>query len=565
MAHTESFSGSALARLDSLMCIGLLSINLGANRGTLKLKRKRAIFPTISGLICATLVAGVPQSSTAAPSLPTPSTVTGISASSAQLAPHINGPSVFGVRPNHPFFYSIPATGERPMNFEVGGLPKGLTLNPDTGAIQGSLCEVGEYTVELRTNNKHGRATRQFVIKCGEQICLTPPMGWNSWNCWATSVNQDKVVRAARAMVASGLADHGWTYINIDDSWQGDRSEMEHALRGNDKFPDIKALCEEVHRLGLKVGIYSTPWITSYAGFCGGSSDNAGGEWATTDDAVANRRPGKTSFDDADARQWAAWGIDYLKYDWNPIDVPHAASMFRALRDSGRDIVLSLSNAADVSLSNEWPKVANCWRTTGDIGDRWGYRKGDEEPWRYSVSEIAFSQDAWSGASGPGHWNDPDMLVLGRVGWGPSLHGTRLTPSEQLSHFTMWCMLSAPLILGCDLEQLDAFTLSLLTNDEVLAIDQDALGQQATRVATVGPLDLYLKTLEDGSHALALFNRADIPESFIFNKLGPIGFNRTMHVRDLWNRRALPDAIGEITGEVPGHGVLLLRLFESTQ
>jgi alpha-galactosidase len=482
----------------------------------------------------------------------------------AASALRINGPSVFGVRPHHPFLYAIPATGQRPIQFAVHGMPSGLVVDERSGVIQGEIEAPGDYTLELEVRNALGHASRKFTVKCGEQICLTPPMGWNSWNCWAESINRRKVVQAAKAMVASGLADHGWTYINIDDGWQGARSGAFHALQGNEKFPAMKSLCDEVHGLGLKVGIYSTPWETSYAGFPGGSSDNPLGDWVHDADKTVGRRHGRASFAGADADQWAGWGIDYVKYDWNPIDVPHAASMFQALRNSGRDIVLSLSNAADVSLSAEWPKVANCWRTTGDIGDHWVYGRNEEESWRFSVSEIAFSQDRWSGASGPGHWNDPDMLVVGHVGWGPTLHGTRLTPAEQLSHITMWCMLSAPLILGCDLEQLDPFTLSLLTNDDVLAIDQDALGRQATRVATVGTLDVYLKALEDGSHALAFFNRANAPESFSYNKRGSVGLIGRFHVRDLWQGHDLPDAEGEIAGEVPAHGVLLLRLVAST-
>ncbi len=490
---------------------------------------------------------------------PMPAATSAISLSSTTSELRINGPSVFGVRPLHPFLYSIPVSGSRPIEFSVRELPPGLVVNESTGMIQGMLETPGDYVVEFKARNVSGEAKRRFTIRCGEQICLTPPMGWNSWNCWAESIDQEKVLRAAKAMVASGLSEHGWTYVNIDDGWQGERPGSSHSLQGNEKFPALKSLCDEVHGLGLKIGVYSTPWETSYAGYRGGSSDSPTGDWIRGIDKTAGRHHGRLSFAKADADQWAAWGIDYLKYDWNPIDVQHAASMFDALRNSGRDVVLSLSNAADISLSNEWPKVANCWRTTGDIGDRWVYRKGDDEPWRYSVSEIAFSQDQWSGASGPGHWNDPDMLVVGRVGWGPTLHATRLSQPEQLSHITMWCMLSAPLILGCDLERLDPFTMSLLTNDDVLAIDQDALGKQATRVATVGTLDVYLKALEDGSHALAFFNRANGPETFRFNKLGSVGLTGRMHVRDLWQKRDLPDTDGEIAGEVPAHGVLLLR------
>jgi alpha-galactosidase len=472
--------------------------------------------------------------------------------------PRINGPTVFGVRPGHPFFYAIPATGERPMQFAADGLPSGLSLDPATGLITGRLVAAGDTTVTLHAVNKLGAAAKRFTIKCGEAICLTPPMGWNSWNCWADSVSQEKVLRSAHAIVSSGLAQHGWSYVNIDDAWQGTRGGEFNAIQGNEKFPGMKQLCDEIHGLGLKIGLYSTPWITSYAGYRGGSSDDPAGAWSRAEDKQANWRHGAHAFVDNDARQWAAWGFDYLKYDWSPLTVAHARAMFQALRGSGRDIVLSLSNSADVGLATEWPKVANCWRTTGDIWDQW---QKDGANWNYGVSEIAFSQDAWTAAAGPGHWNDPDMLVVGMVGWGPSLHPARLTADEQYSHITMWCMLSAPLLIGCDLERADAFTLGLLSNDEVLAIDQDALGRQALRVATVGAIDVFLKPLEDGSQAIAFFNRGNVKEAFVFNKFSRIGLgDGVLAARDLWRQQDLPDVKGAFKDELPAHGVRLLKL-----
>ena len=236
--------------------------------------------------------------------------------------PRINGPSVFGVRPGSLFLYTIPASGDRPMQFAAEGLPAGLNLEGATGRITGVLEEEGEHLVVLRARNARGAAAKRFRIVVGDRIALTPPMGWNSWNCWAGTVDQDKVLRSARAMVASGLSNHGWTYINIDDTWQGQRGGPFHGLQGNEKFPDMKTLCDEIHALGLKAGIYSTPWITSYAKFPGGSSDDPSGAW--TQDA---RRPetlaatAEYSFAENDAKQWAEWGFDYLKYDWSPIDV----------------------------------------------------------------------------------------------------------------------------------------------------------------------------------------------------------------------------------------------------
>jgi alpha-galactosidase len=268
-------------------------------------------------------------------------------------------------------------------------------------------------------------------------------------------------------------------------------------------------------------------------------------------------RNGKYSFAGNDACQWAAWGFDYLKYDWNPFDVPHVSEMSVALRATGRDIVFSLSNSAPFQEAADWSRWANSWRTTGDIWDQW---QQSDHDWRYGVSEIGFSQDRWAPYAGPGHWNDPDMLVVGYVGWGPDLHLTHLTPDEQYTHISMWCMLSAPLLIGCDMDRLDDFTLNLLSNDEVLALDQDALGIQAVRVATVGSIDVYAKPLEDGSKALGFFNRGDTAAQTDFDKLPHIGCEGRQHVRDLWRQRDLPDANGSLPVAVPAHGVLLLKL-----
>jgi alpha-galactosidase len=475
----------------------------------------------------------------------------------ASAVPQIHGPSVFGVRPGSPVLYTIPATGERPMCYAVEGLPEGLNVGGETGRITGTLATPGEYPLVLHATNSHGETVKKFRILVGDSICLTPPLGWNSWNCWAEAVNQDKVMRSARAMVKSGLIQHGWTYINIDDTWQGLRGGRASAIQTNDKFPDMKKLCDDVHAMGLKAGIYSTPFITSYAKYCGGSSDDPSGAWSKKLADEKWWKIGPFSFEEADARQWAEWGFDYLKYDWAPNDVPHTERMSKALRSCNRDMVYSLSNAAPFEQAADWVRLANCWRTTGDI---WDQCDKSDNVWRYGVSEIGFSQDRWVPFGGPGHWNDPDMLVVGYVGWGPSLHATKLTPDEQYTHISLWCLLSAPLLIGCDMERLDAFTLNLLTNDEVLALDQDALGRPASRVATWGPVDVYLKDLEDGSKAVGFFNRGPQVETFAFNKLPRIGLPGKQHVRDLWRQKDLDDATETVKVTVRPHGVVLLKM-----
>jgi len=473
----------------------------------------------------------------------------------APATPRINGPEIFGVRPGAPFLYTIPVTGTRPVTFSADGLPAGLSLDPATGRITGRLADRATHSVVLHACNKIGCARKRFVIVVGDKIALTPPMGWNSYNCWAESVDQEKILRSAKALIAAGLADHGWTYVNIDDTWQGVRAGPYHAIQGNEKFPDLKGLCDQIHAMGLKPGIYSSPWVTTYAGFPGGSSDTPDGAWQRLKDYEGNKRIGRYEFASMDAAQWAAWGFDYLKYDWNPNDVEHTRQMALALRATGRDIVLSLSNAAPIYAMAELSKWAQAWRTTGDIWDTWE----TPGPWQNGVSEIGFNQDPWTKFGGPGGWNDPDMLVVGLVGWGAKHHETKLTPAEQYTHISLWCMLSAPLLIGCDLEHIDAFTLNLLTNDEVLALDQDSLGVSARRVATIGAVDVYSKPLADGGTAIGLFNRGDIPHTVTI-KLDRLGLPQPAVFRDVWRQKDAGTFAKETDVTIQPHNVMLYKV-----
>ncbi len=473
----------------------------------------------------------------------------------APVAPRINGPSIFGVRPGAPFLYRIPVTGQRPIAFAADGLPAELKLDPSSGEITGLLSSAGRYQGILRAKNARGTAQKTFRIVAGETIALTPPMGWNSWNCWGSRVDYDKVLRSARAMVASGLANHGWTYINIDDAWQGKRGGPFKAIQGNEKFPDMKDLSDAVHKMGLKLGIYSTPWTTSYANHIGGSAENPEGDWqkptlskkGNVNKKILPWAIGKYSFARNDARQWGAWGVDYLKYDWNPNEEPETREMYDALRASGRDIILSLSNSTPFTNAPALSKIANCWRTTGDIRDSWD-----------SMSKKGFGEDKWAPFAGPGHWNDPDMLVVGYVGWGQP-HPTHLTADEQYTHITLWSLLAAPLLLGCDLEKLDDFTLGLLTNDEVLAINQDALGKQAVWVSKEGDLRVYAKNLEDGSKAVGLFNLGESTAS-VTVKWSELKLSGKQSVRDLWRQKELGRFVEEFHLPVAPHGAELIKL-----
>ncbi|HKW30865.1 MAG TPA: NPCBM/NEW2 domain-containing protein [Verrucomicrobiae bacterium] len=449
----------------------------------------------------------------------------------------INGASVFGARPGHPFIFQIPATGDRPMEFSADNLPDGLRLDSQTGLITGtSPVKSGDYEVTLHAKNARGAAEKDFKIVIGDQIALTPPMGWNSWNCFAGAVDDAKVRSAADAMVASGLINHGWTYINIDDTWEGKRDAHGNIL-SNEKFPDMQALVDYVHAKGLKIGIYSSPGPKTCAGY--------EGSW---------------QHELQDAQQYAAWGFDYLKYDWcsyNDLAKDHSLPelqkpyyvMHAALDKVSRDIVFSL---CQYGMGDVWKWGAqvggNCWRTTGDIRDIWS-----------SMTSNGFGSAGKEKFAGPGHWNDPDMLVVGRLGWG-KLRPTRLTPNEQYTHISLWCLLCSPLLIGCDMSQLDTFTLSLLSNDEVLAVDQDALGRQASRIWQHGDLEIWAKDMEDGSKAVGLFNRGEFPTNLEL-KFYDLGLSGKHRVRDLWRQKNLGQFSNTFNASVPRHGVVLVRIW----
>ena len=486
----------------------------------------------------------------------------------APATPRINGANVFGVRPGSPFLFTIPATGDRPMKFSAKHLPRGLKLDAGTGRITGTLKNKGEFMVTLGAKNSLGAAEKKFRIVCGDQMALTPPMGWNSWNCFASAVSEEKVKSAADAMVKSGLINHGWTYVNVDDYWQNHRDSKDPTLQGpfrdtngfivpNSRFPDMQGMADYIHNLGLKAGLYSSPgpWT------CGGCAAS----W---------------QHEEQDAQTYAKWGFDYLKYDWcsygtiadgkdpNAKDIPTWSEgkgktdqavaahpyqvMGKFLREQNRDIVFSLCQYGMADVWKWGGSVnGNCWRTTGDITDTWR-----------SLSGIGFKQDQAAPFAQPGNWNDPDMLIVGQVGWG-HLHPTRLTPDEQYTHISLWCLLSAPLLIGCDMTKLDDFTLNLLENDEVLALDQDALGKEATCVLTDGNLRVYEKELADGGRALGFFNLGTTPANRQFNQLAQFGFTGTQHVRDLWRQVDLADvdtANSALPLTIPAHGVVLYKL-----
>lgn len=365
--------------------------------------------------------------------------------------------------------------------------------------------------------------TSTLALVSQDKLAATPPMGWNSWNHFADRVDDATIRATADALVSTGLRDAGYIYLNIDDTWAGKR-DASGVMHPNEKFPDMKALADYVHSKGLKLGIYSGPGPKTCAGY-----------------------EGSLGHEEQDAQTYAQWGIDYLKYDWcqqppqRVEDMKNAyMKMHDALVKTGRPIVLSLCQYGWHKVWEWGPSVGgNLWRTTGDITDRYN-----------SMAEIGFNQNGLETFAGPGHWNDPDMLEVGNGG---------MNEDEYRTHFSLWAMLAAPLIMGNDLTRMTPYTIEILTNREVIAVDQDPLGKQGFRVAQEGPFEVWMKPMADGSKVVALFNRQRTAEQITAN-FAQIGIYSDATVRDLWLKKDVGTFKGSYSAYVPPHGVVLVRI-----
>ncbi len=369
------------------------------------------------------------------------------------------------------------------------------------------------------------------------KLALTPPMGWNSWNKFACNVSEDMIREMADAMVKSGMKDAGYQYVVIDDCWQVSRDENGNIVADPQRFPSgIKALADYIHSLDLKFGIYSDAGSKTCAG-----------------------RPGGLGHEYQDALQYAAWGVDYLKYDWCNTTTQHAeasyANIRAALDAAGRPIVLSIC---------EWGKAqpwlwgkevgGNLWRTTGDIQDRWSGKK----EWKpgdccsYGVVDIIDAEAELYSYAGPGHWNDPDMLEVGNGG---------MTDVEYRSHFSLWAILAAPLIAGNDLRNMRPEIRDILTNKEVIAINQDPLGMQGRRVSKSGDREVWVKQLKDGRRAVILLNRGPSEQNVVVNweEIGNPD-HLSAAVRDLWQHKELGKFTAKFGATVPSHGVVMVTV-----
>jgi len=361
-------------------------------------------------------------------------------------------------------------------------------------------------------------------------LSLTPPMGWNSWNKFGCHIDERQLRSTVDALVSNGMRDAGYVYVVIDDCWQADRDSQGALQADPARFPSgMKVLGDYIHSKGLRFGIYSDAGSKT----CGG-------------------RPGSQGREYQDARTFAEWGVDYLKYDWCWTGVRKAeeayALMSDALRSTGRDIVLSICEWGK-DRPWEWgPRIGNLWRTTSDIRNAWAGRVR----FGIGVLDIVDLNEPLYSRAGPGHWNDPDMLQVGNGG---------MTDAEERSHFSLWAIMAAPLFAGNDITNMDARVRDILLNEEVISIDQDKLGIQGHRVRQDGDREVWSKPLADGSRAVVLFNRGPqtVEIAVSWTELG-YPMKLPAQVRNVWTHRSLGRKVGAFSATVPTHGLVMVRI-----
>jgi alpha-galactosidase len=486
----------------------------------------------------------------------------GILTPAAPREPRINGPAVYGTRPGRPFLHRIPATGDRPMTFRVERLPAGLALDAGAGIIRGTIEDRAHrsHDTTIVATNARGIARRAFRIVVGETLALTPPMGWNDWYTFYERPSDALMRKAADIMISSGMADHGYEYVNIDDSWmrkpesadpdeQGPARDERGMINANGRFPDMKALTAYIHGLGLKAGLYTSPGPRTCAKFYGSHGYEA-----------------------HDAARFVEWEFDFLKYDWCSYgevapkgSAPEADRLQTPYRLMGgilarqpRDIVFNL---CQYGMGDVWTWGADVgghsWRTTGDLG----LEKDTRLPGFYT---IGFTNAEHAQHAGPGRWNDPDYILIGYVGNAHKITDppkpTSLTRHEQYAYMSMWVLMAAPLFYSGDITRLDPFTLNVLNNAEVIAVGQDPLGRQGRIVRRTEDEFVLAKPMEDGSLAVGLFNLSELPREIAVSA-ADLGVGGVQRVRDLWRWKDVGTIEDRYATTVARHGVMLVRMW----
>ncbi len=472
--------------------------------------------------------------------------------------PRINGPLVYGCRPGNPFLYRIPCQGVRPVQFSVKGLPDGLMLDSSTGIITGTTPVKGEYELQIEAKNKSGKDKRMLTIVAGDKLALTPPMGYNHWYAHYDRITGKMMREAADIMVSSGMADVGYQYVNIDDCWMnapenkdpgrvGPLRDDEGNILPNSYFPDMRSLTDYVHGLGLKTGLYTSPGPLT----CG-------------------RFAGAYGHEEQDARQFAEWGFDFLKYDWcsygrianaeNPGQKTLPLEAYKKpyilmgdiLKHQDRDIVFNLCQYGMGEVWKWGGEVGgNCWRTAGDLGfelDR--------------IFDVALENSKHREYSKPGEWNDPDYIQIGWIGNARKMgvpEQVSMPASMQYAYMSLWCLMASPLIYSGDMTKLDEFTLNVLCNPELIEIDQDPLGEGGLVISRNEEQFVMIKKLRDNTVAVGLFNRGLNPAQLSID-FSEIGMKGKQKVRDAWRQKDIGNFRETFSAMVPAQGVVMVRI-----
>ena len=442
-------------------------------------------------------------------------------------APKINLPSVFGASPKKPIILRIATTGERPITFIAKDLPDGLRL--EGNIISGSVSEAGNYDITITAKNIHGEYTKKITLEIeADNVLVTPLLGFTSWNAFGSFVSQEGLLSVAHRMVDLGVTEYGYSYVNLDSGWQHKYGGEFDAIMPNFKFPDMKAMTDEIHSLGLKCGIYSTPMLKAWGspimypsipGCTVGAPDK---RFTDMNDGIGVIRKEANN-----VKQWEAWGFDYLKYDWDPTDTVNAELMREELVKSSRDFGFCVTVRAMLEYHDYWSKYTSSYRSNGDSLGYWS-----------NLIDIYKTRFKFAQYFTKGHYFDLDMLDIGTCNYDRVRRD--FTEDEQIVAYTMRAFLNSPIQISSTLEDAAGFELSLYCNDEIIAINQDSAFSAPTLVlqkdGTDGTLDIYEKRLEDGSYAYAYFNLTE-------DEIGMTSiFDGNSEVRDVWAKEDIARA-----------------------
>ena len=437
-------------------------------------------------------------------------------------APKINLAEIFGASPDKPILLKIPVTGKRPITYGAKNLPEGLFLND--GIISGKVKEPGNYTVTLSAKNDLGYHEKKLMIEIRENaVLLTPLLGFTSWNAYGSDVSQEKIEKTAERMIKSGICEYGYSYINTDSGWQKEYGGKFDAILPNEKFPDMKKMCDTIHAYGLKCGIYATPMLTAWG--CPKELETIPGcTQGEADELFSNRNTGigKIRKEKNNVAQWTEWGFDYLKYDWTPCDPYNAELMRQELIKSERDFGFCTTVAARYDYINYWSKYCNSYRNNSDSLGFWD-----------NFMQIYSSYKEYISAMRKGHFFDLDMLDMGTCELFPNGH--QFTEDEQIVLYSLRAFMGSPIQISSTLENLNKFELSVYCNEEIIAINQDTAFCPAKPYMMFENgkqrLHIYRRKLSNGKYGIAVFNLGETVENTA------IDLEDLSLVRDVWAKK----------------------------